>query len=297
MRFKGKCVAVAALLCVCTTAVAAPIGVYPVQTGEETVRFRQGIPVLDLELPEGAVQVTPLPMDHGSLAFSIAVYNKGTGATNFGSENVSAVVGPQTLASFTKDQLVSQAKSRAMWSAIGVAMLAGAAAAAASQAHTTNTYRSYTSTPWGGVSHVASWRDNSIGVLGAGASVAAGAVAINGIQNRLDYTVANLNDEILQTTTVDGDASYAGRVVLEKIKNKKLPQDVTLKVSFNGVVYPFTFRVTKAGTNMPAPYSAKALASAPFKPSDAEAAPVAAPASPAQPAVTPVAVVTPTTQG
>ena len=224
-------------LFVCVSALAVPTfaaaetAVYPIQTGKETVRYLQGTPTLDLESDSGAVQITPLPLDHGGLSFRIAVYNKSLRAANFDANYVRVTAGAQTLAVFSKDQLVRKAKSRAMWSQIGIAVLAGAAAAAASQAYATNTYQSYTSTPWGGVSHIAQWRDNSVGVVGAAAAAAAGTAGIVGIQNRLDYTVRNLGSEIVQTTTIDPDASYAGRIVIEKIKDATLPRDVLITVA------------------------------------------------------------------
>ena len=248
-------------LLVCVGALAVPTfalaeaALYPIETGKETVRYLQGTPTLDLESDSGAVQVTPLPLDHGGLSFRVAVYNKSLRAANFDASDVHITAGAQPLVVFTKDQLVRKAKSRAMWSQIGIAVLAGAAAAAASQAYSTNTYQSYTATPWGGVSHIAQWRDNSVGVVGAAASVAAGTAGIVGIQNRLDYTVRNLGSEIVQTTTIDPDASYAGRIVIEKIKDGTMPKDIFITVAWNGTDYPFAFRLTKPGQNLPPPFT------------------------------------------
>lgn len=268
----------AAIASLSTPALAGPkYAIYPVQTGDETARFRQGVPTLDLETPTGAVQLTPLPMDHGSLSFAVAVYNKGATTANFGVENVAVQSGPQTLAVFTKDQLVAKAKNRAMWTAIAVGVLAAGTAAAVANASTTQTYHSQTYTPWGRITHVASYTDNTLGTVAAGASVGAGVAGIVGIQNRLDYTIANLNDEIVQLTTVDPDASYGGRIVIEKLKAKALPVDVRLNVSWNGASYPFTFRVAKPGKDMPPPYVARAvIAPAPVAPPSATVAPVAA---------------------
>ena len=244
-----------------TVAAAAPM-LYPVQVGEETARFFQGVATLDLESDSGAVQVTPLPLDHGSLSFRVAVYNKGRAPANFDGSNVTVTAGSQTLAVFSKDQLVRKAKTRAVWSQIGIAVLAGAAAAAASQAYTRDTYRSYTSTPYGAIRSVASWRDNSIGVIGATASVVGGGVAIAGVRNRLDYTVQHLTDEVAQMTTIDADASYAARIVVEKIKSVALPQDVRVTVNWNGHAYPFAFRLTKPGQDLPPPWAERALTAA-----------------------------------
>jgi hypothetical protein len=250
-----KSAALAAAISISTASLAAPLTMYPVQTGAETERFQRGVPTVTLELPSGAIVVTPLPFDHGSMSLGLAVYNKGGQPANFGIENIVVMAGDEPLSVFSVDQLESKAKNRAMWSAIGVAMLAGAAAAAASQAHNTNSYRSVTRTPWGTVSHVAQWRDNTPGIIGATAATAAGVAGVVGIQNRLAFTLENLATDIVQTTTIDPDASYGGRIVLSKPAKAKPPFDVKITVAWNGATFPFTFRVTPAGTNVPPPFT------------------------------------------
>jgi hypothetical protein len=276
-------------------ATAGTLMMYPVQTGAETLRFQTGVPTLNLETPTGAIQITPLPFDHGKVAVGISVYNKGLQSANFGVENITAQIAGRPIAVLSSAELQKRAKSRAMWSQIGLAVLAGAAAAAVSQAHTTE--RSYGSfrTPRGTYRWASSYRDNSIGVLGATAAVAGGTAGIIGIQNRLDYTLENLSNEIIQTTTIDPDSSYGGRVVLEKDPKAKAPYDVRVVMSLNGTAYPFVFRVTKEGVNVPAPFVVSQV-SAPVE----QAAPIdratpleqAAPLS-SVPAVLKAAVVTP----
>jgi len=239
-------------LCVSNAAIAGtPIVPQPFQIGEETARFNKGIPVVSLEQSKGGVQITPTPLDHGSLSFMIVVFNDGDQLANFGIENVSAEVDGQTLVPFSKDQLESKAKNRAMWSQIGIAVLAGAAAAAASQATTKSTYHSRFRTPRGTYSYTGVYRDNSIGVLGAAAATAGGVLAVRSIQQQLDYTLDHLNDEIIQTTTVEPGESYGGRIVLQKVKGTKLPQNVVVSVTWNGEVYKFGLRVPKKGDPAP----------------------------------------------
>jgi hypothetical protein len=249
-------IAGAILVGIAGNSVAAPLVLYPVQTGSETIRFRQGIPTLDLETPTGAIEITPLPFDHGHVTFGLGIYNKTVQSANFGIENVVADVGGQSVPVLAVDELEKRAKSRAMWSQIGVAVLAGAAAGAVANVHTTNSYHGYMRTPHGSYSWATSYRDDSIGVLGATAAVAGGAASINGIQNRLDFTLANLANDIIQTTTVDSNGSYGGRIVLEKTPEAKLPYDVHVTITWNGVQYPFAFRVTKQGVAVPAAYTA-----------------------------------------
>jgi hypothetical protein len=272
-----KFAALAASISLATTSLAAPLTTYPIQTGAETQRFLRGVPTLNLELAAGAVLVTPLPLDHGSVSLGLAIYNKAGASANFGIENIRATVNGAPLEVFTLDQLESKAKNRAMWSAIGVAVLAGAAAAAVSSAHNTNTYRSRTSGPFGTVSHVAVWRDNSPGIIGATAATAAGVAGIVGIQRRLDYTLENLAGDIVQTTTIDPDASYGGRIVLAKPKAPP-PYDVNVIINWNGADYPFAFRVTEAGKNIPAAYTTPPAALPTAADAVAGPAPIAAPA-------------------
>jgi hypothetical protein len=290
-----RAAAVAALLGIAVPTLAAPsYTVYAVQTGQETVRYRQGVPTLDLETDGAAVQVTPRAMDHGSLAFDIAVYNKGADGFNFDIGDIDVRAGDQHLAVFSKDQLIAKAKNRAIWSQIGMAVLAGAAAAAVANAHSTNSYRSRTYFPgYGTVTHVARWRDNSIGQLGVAASVAGGAIAIKGIQNRLDYTVQNLSDDVVQMNTIDGDSSYAGKIVVEKIKAKTLPQEIRIVVNAHGVPHAFAFRLALSGHDVPPAFTAVTKASAePAVPLGVVVPPAAPPAA-QPPAAAPAAQVIP----
>ena len=245
--------------------VAGPLMLYPVQTGAETVRFMTGVPTLNLETPTGAIQVTPLPFDHGHVTFGLGIYNKGTAAANFGIENITTLLADEQVPVLSSAELQKRAKSRATWSAIGVALLAGAAAGAASTAHTTDHYYGHMRTPHGTYAWSTSYRDNTVGVLGATAAAGAGVAGVVGIQNRLDYTLANLSAEVIQTTTVDPDTSYGGKIIIEKSDKAKVPYDVRVVINWNGSAYPFVFRVTKDGLNVPAPYTT-APASLPVPP-------------------------------
>jgi hypothetical protein len=244
-------------------ACAADLILYPVQVGPETIRYRTGIPTLNIEGPTGAVTVTPLPLDHNHATFGVAVYNKANNSTNFGIENVTASINGKSIPVLSREELQKRAKSRAAWSAIGIALLSGVAAAAASSAHTTDNYYGNIRTPHGTYFWSSSYRDNTIGVLGASAAIAAGTAGIVGIQNRLEYTLGTLATDVVQTTTVDPDNSYGGEIVIEKPSGMKLPYDVTVVMHFNGADYPFTFRLTEQGKNKPAAFSDSSLGNRP----------------------------------
>lgn len=248
---KSSIIAALTALSVSSASIAATAFPQPFQIGEETARFNKGVPIVYLEHDKGGVQIKPTALDHGSLSFMVVVYNDGNELANFGIENVSAEIDGQTLVPFSREQLQQKAKNRAMWSQIGVALLAGTAAGLASTASTTSSYRSYFRTPRGTYSYYGVYRDNSLGVLGAASATAAGGVAIHSIQQQLDQTLDQLEDEIIQTTTVEPGESYGGRIVLQKIKSTKLPQNVTISINWNGELYQFGLRIPKGGDPAP----------------------------------------------
>jgi hypothetical protein len=213
----------------------------PVPEQGTNVRYFKGIATLDREDNAGAVQVTPLGTDHSRLTFAVSVLNLSNQSNNFGVEDIQADVGGQALPVLTRERLEQMAKKRAMWAQIGVAVAAGLAAGAA--ANRTDTYTATTFTPHGTYQTMITTPSVS-GQLEAAGAAAGGGYAIGAIQERLDRTRAALANEIVQTTTVDPQDSYAGRIVIEKYKGK-WPQDVHLVVSFAGHQYPFTFHVAK----------------------------------------------------
>ncbi|WP_260923434.1 hypothetical protein [Novosphingobium sp. 9] len=264
-------IAIAAICFGAVPAEAADLILYPIQSGPETIRYRTGIPTLNIETATGSVTVTPLPLDHNHATFAVAVYNKGDDSVNVGIENVTASIGQNEIPVLSREELQKRAKSRAAWSMVGLALLSGVAAAAASTAHTTDHYYGNVRTPRGTYSWATSYRDNSLGVLAATGAVAAGTAGIVGIQNRLEYTLGTLATDILQTTTVDPDNSYGGVVVIEKPSGVRIPYDVTLTVHFNGADYPFTFRMTEQGKNKPPAFSQSALGNRHRAPADPSA--------------------------
>jgi hypothetical protein len=262
---------------------AAAISFTPVPMATQSVRFLRGTPTLVLETSTGAVEMTPLPADHGHITFGVAVYNKGTAPANFGIENVDAVIGGRMLAVLPEVELERRAKKRAVWTQVGIAMLSGAVAGVAAGVSATSHSRGVVRGPGGAYRWSASYRDPSAGAVGAGLAAGAGAAGIAGVQQRLDYTLGELAANVVQTTTVDPQASYGGRLVLEKPEGALLPYDVMLAVHWNGADYPFTFRVGE-GAGMPAPALAAVPAVHPIPAVLAAAAPTP-PAGPVQPAV------------
>lgn len=274
--------AAAALVAVPGAALAASPVVQPVQTGAETVRFSQGVPTVELQLRNGAVQIRPLPMERGSIAFSVAVFNGGSSPANIDIANFDVATGDRRLAVFSVDDLIRKAKNRAMWSQIGLALAGGiAAAGAASQRDTyTSTFYTPRATYHSVYSAPSAW-----GQVQAAAITAGTAYGVVAIQNQLDRTREALGNEVVQMSTVDPGHSYAGKIVVEKIRGARLPQRVTVTVDWNGERYPFAFQLAKAGTPQPvftaltppepAPHADKKDASVAVVPAMAPAAPPA----------------------
>jgi hypothetical protein len=255
--------------------------IQPVQVGSETVRYDQGVATVELFQRQGSVQIQPMPVDHGSLSFFVGVYNAGQLPANIDITNFSVTAGDQSLAVFSRQDLEKKAKNRAMWTQIGIAALGGLAAAGAASQR--DTYHSTIYTPRG-TYHGYYSAPSAIGQLQAAAITAGTGYAIYNVQQRLDQTRRELADSVVQLSTVDPDRSYGGKIVLAKIKNKKLPQVVTITLDWNGERYPFAFRLVKPGT--PAPVYTNLATLAPQSPTEGEAIDAldvdeAAPAAPA----------------
>lgn len=219
----------------------AGLRVQPVADPGANVRYFKGIATVDRQDGAAAVQVTPIGLDHGRLTFAVSVINLSEAPGNFGIENVTASVGGQALPILSRDRLDHMASNRAHWSQFGMAVLGGLAAAAASTSR--DTYRATTWTPHG-LYRTTITAPSIGGQIAAANTSAATGFAIAGIQARLDATREALDNEVLQTTTVMPQDSYAARFVIEKFKGK-WPQRVHLTMAFAGQQYPFDFDVSK----------------------------------------------------
>jgi hypothetical protein len=213
----------------------------PVSDASANVRYYKGVATLDREDSNAAVQVTPIGLDHGRLTFAVSVLNLSQAPDNFGIEDVTATVGDQTVPVLSRDRLDAMARNRAHWAQFAVAMVGGLSAAAAASSR--DTYHATTFTPHGTYSTTIT-APSVGGQIAAAGAAASSAVAIGTIQARLDATRDALANEILQTTTVMPQDSYAARFVIEKFKGG-WPQKVHLVMNFAGKQYPFDFQVSK----------------------------------------------------
>lgn len=248
MRALKSGVCAALLITVPAAAIAGGPVLQPVPTPNEVLRFAQGVPTLDMQGQHGAVQVTPLPMDHGSYAFTIAVYNHGAAPANIDVTNIDVLTNGQHYAAFSRSDLEHKAKHRAMWASIALAAAGGLAAAAA--ANQRDHYSATTYTPHGTYRTFIS-APSQAGQVEAVAAAASAGVGIAAIQTQLDRTREALGATTVQMTTVDPGDSYAGRVVIAKLKTATLPQHIDFIVNWNGEAYPFAFQLAKSGTPQP----------------------------------------------
>lgn len=222
--------------------------IQPVQVGAERVRFEQGGAQLDLTQRNGSVQITPLPMDGGSLAFGVAVFNAGAAPANIGLDNISVASGNRQIAVLTPQQLVGKAKGRAMWRQFGLA-LTGSIAAGIS-ANQRDVYHSTFQSRYGTSTYSFS-APSFAGQLQADRINQDTAYGMATIRDQLDQTRERIGAESLQLSTVDPGRSYAGRIVVAKFKPTSYPQRVDLSVEWNGELYQFAFQIAPAGTPQP----------------------------------------------
>lgn len=238
-----------AIVAIANPAAAAPgVLVQPVQLDRETIRYDQGVPTVDLELRDGVVQITPLALDHGSLSFGIAVYNDTRVPADFALENITAVHNGTPVQLLTHDDLSRKAKNRALWASLAIAAVGGLAAGVA--ANQRYQRRAKMVTPRGTYRYSDS-APSTAGQIQAAAISAGAGVSIARVRGQLDRTLADLRDEIVQRSTVDPGESYAGRVVLAKIKPRSLPARVEIALRWNGETYPFAFQIASLGTPAP----------------------------------------------
>ncbi|MFZ5703822.1 MAG: hypothetical protein ACOY5R_00985 [Pseudomonadota bacterium] len=231
-------VAAAALASATPGFAASKIKAEPVKAEGQTIRYEKGTPTIEDDLEVAAVRVMPLKeLDHGSMQFKVVVFNKSKEAINVGVENVSAAHNGTALAVFSVEQLEKKAKSRTMWSQIGYAMLAGAAAAAQNNNTTYTTY-----TPRGGVYRTVVDRPGLSTEQVVTVAAGGGAIALS--QIGLQKTLEALNDEILQTTTVDPQAGYGGKVIIEKLKRMQPGDTVAIEVTTGSERHLFKFAVS-----------------------------------------------------
>jgi hypothetical protein len=228
------------------------IDIHGLIRGSEGARFIKGVPTLELPLQYGAVQIRPLGFDHNDTVFAVAVFNAGSAPANIALEDMHVSVGDRSVRLWTGRDLARQAKNRAMWAQIGIAFLSAAGSALAASQR--DTYHSTLYTPHGSYSFSSSY-PSIAGQLAARDIAASGALSMALVQQRLDMALANIDENVIQRTTVDPGMAFGAIVVVDKIDYGQAPLEMKFSVDWNGERYPFSFLLTKQGRPTPAEFS------------------------------------------
>ncbi|HXG81324.1 MAG TPA: hypothetical protein VNJ05_05945 [Sphingomicrobium sp.] len=236
-----------------------PFGVHGLIVGNEGARYVKGVPTLDLQQQRGAIQLRSLGFHNDRPAFAIAFFNAGPDPVNIGLEDIHVTANGTPLRVFSVQELERQAKKKAWWTKFGLAMLGGlAAGAAASQRD--HSYGTITG-PYGTYSIHTSY-PSLAGQLRANQIQADTAYSIAAVQYQLDRTLELLDNHVVQRTTVDPGASYAGLIVLDKLKAGKPPYELRLEVDWNSERYPFAYVLDRPGKAIPDRYQSMLAANA-----------------------------------
>lgn len=236
-----------------------PFDVHGLIIGNEGARYVKGVPTLDLQQRLGAVQLRSFGFHNKRPVFAIAFYNAGQEPVNVGPENIHVTSNGQPLTVFSVEELQRQEKNNAFWTTFALAMAGGVGAAAAASQR--NTYSSTLATPYGTYRYHASY-PSLYGQLQANQISRDTAWGMAAIQHQLDATLDRLDNHVVQRTTIDPGQSYAGRIVLDKLKKGDPPFDLRFDVDWNGERYSFAYVLQKPGRALPSQYAGQLAANA-----------------------------------
>jgi hypothetical protein len=270
----SRTVSVVALLVIATPALAgSPFDIHGLIVGNEGARYVKGVPTLDLQQQRGAIQLRSFGFYNNRPMFAIAFFNAGPDPVNIGLEDIHVTTNGTPLRVFTVQELERQAKQKAWWTQFGMALIGGIGAGVAASQR--STYHSTISGPYGSY-HVHASYPSLTGQWQAAAIQADTITAIAAIQYQLDQTLDMVNNHVVQRTTVDPGESYAGLIVLDKLKTGNPPFEMHLDVDWNGERYPFAYVLQKPGKPVPDQYAAMLAANSKPKRASFSSANVAA---------------------
>lgn len=234
-----------------------PFDIHGLIIGNEGARYVKGVPTLDLQQQNGAIELRSLGFYNNRPMFAIAFYNAGPEPVNIGLEDIHAMSNGVPLAVFPVEELERQAKHKAWWSQFAIAVIGGIAAGAAASERDYS-HRTITG-PYGTYTIRTSYPSLS-GALQADRIEADTAFSIAAIQYQLDRTIEMIDDHVVQRTTVDPGSSYGGLLIMDKLKTGDPPFELHLDVDWNGERYPFAYVMQKPGKPVPEQYASKLAA-------------------------------------
>jgi len=217
---------IAASMALASPAMAADYNAKPLPTAADSLTYYKGVPTIERTTAFGSIRVTSIGEETGKPAFVVEILNTSGEMVNFGTENISAVFATQKKPTivYSAADIQRMVESKAAWAAA----LAGMAGALATNTSTA------TACGYGGCYRASITTPNYYAQANASRQV-------NAIYANSADRVDELKNNYLQTTTVEPNASYGGRVAISKPKVKKWPAPMTLTVL--GEV--FSFEVTK----------------------------------------------------
>jgi hypothetical protein len=195
----------------------------PIPAATDVVRYDKGDALLTRETAMGTILLAPLPNHNGRPAFGVSFQNKGPTPVNFGLADISVTVDGKPVMVLTKQQLAQKAESAARWQSFGAAMLAG-------MGNTNST----TTHGYVGGTHV-NMTTTYTDTRGQREDMERMGAAINA---NLSARLADASENIIDTTTVDPDKAYGGKIILDKPRAKKWP--ATVLVTVMGETFAFT---------------------------------------------------------
>ena len=195
----------------------------PVAEESTSIRYLQGVPTISIADETGGVMVTQNEELYGRVRMNVAFTNASDLPINFGVENITATIDGEPVEIMTADDLEKIAKRKAGWANFAVAMSGGLGAVAA-QTNSTRTYTTTGYTRYGSYYSQTRVTDPTAAAIGTAASIGGAGYAMSRINANLEQTLGAIQNNVIQTTTVDPLSNYGGMLVLDKFKiDKKAP--------------------------------------------------------------------------
>lgn len=185
-----------------------------------SVRYLQGVPTVSIADEDGGIMVTQSEEMYGRVRMNVAFTNASDLPVNFGIENITATIDGEPVEIMTAEGLEKIAKRKAGWANFAVAM-AGGLGAVAAQANSTRTYTTVGHTRYGSYYSQTRVTDPTAAALGTAASIGGAGYAMSRINANLEQTLGAIQNNVIQTTTVDPLGNYGGMLVLDKFKIDK----------------------------------------------------------------------------
>lgn len=205
----------------------------PVEQEGASIRYLQGVPTISAADENGGVMVTQTEEVYGRVRMNVAFTNASNLPVNFGVENITATIDGVPVEVMTADGLQKIAKRKAGWANFAVAMAGGLGAVAANM-NSNRTYTTVGHTRYGSYYSQTTVRDPLAAAVGTAAAVGGAGYAMSAINSNLEQTLGSIQNNVIQTTTVDPQGNYGGMLVLDKFKvDKNAPGRLELVIRRN----------------------------------------------------------------